>query len=60
MGDVVNISLVGSANQITFPRQMFIGMREQLSPTHLAASTLQNLATLIPAFMITNFFKLNS
>jgi len=38
--EVVVVLFVGSAGQKTLPWQMFIGMREQISPTILAVATL--------------------
>lgn len=38
--EVVVVLFVGSAGQRTLPWQMFIGLREQLSPTILAAATV--------------------
>lgn len=38
--EVVVVLFVGSASQKTLPWQMFIGMREQISPTILAVATL--------------------
>ncbi len=38
--DVVTVLFIGSAEQRTLPRQMFSGIREQISPTITAAATL--------------------
>ena len=38
--EVVIVIFVGSASQKTLPWQMFIGLREQISPTILAVATL--------------------
>ncbi len=38
--EVVVVLLVGSAGQKTLPWQMFIGLREQISPTILAVATI--------------------
>ena len=38
--EVVVVLFVGSANQQTLPWQMFIGLREQISPTILAVATI--------------------
>ena len=38
--EVVVVLFVGSAGQKTLPWQMFIGLREQISPTILAAATI--------------------
>ena len=38
--EVVVVIFVGSANQQTLPWQMFIGLREQISPTILAVATI--------------------
>jgi len=38
--EVVVVIFVGSAAQKTLPWQMFIGLREQISPTILAVATL--------------------
>ncbi len=38
--EVVVVLFVGSAQQQTLPWQMFIGLREQISPTILAAATI--------------------
>ena len=38
--EVVVVIFVGSANQQTLPWQMFTGLREQISPTILAAATV--------------------
>jgi putative spermidine/putrescine transport system permease protein len=38
--EVVVVLFVGSAQQKTLPWQMFIGLREQISPTILAAATI--------------------
>ncbi|HBG98376.1 MAG: ABC transporter permease [Rhodobacteraceae bacterium] len=38
--EVVVVLLVGSAGQKTLPWQMFLGLREQISPTILAAATI--------------------
>ncbi len=38
--EVVVVLFVGSASQKTLPWQMFIGLREQISPTILAAATI--------------------
>jgi putative spermidine/putrescine transport system permease protein len=38
--EVVVVLFVGSAGQKTLPWQMFIGLREQISPTILAAATV--------------------
>ncbi|AML52655.1 ABC transporter permease [Falsihalocynthiibacter arcticus] len=38
--EVVVVLFVGSANQKTLPWQMFIGLREQVSPTILAVATI--------------------
>jgi putative spermidine/putrescine transport system permease protein len=38
--EVVVVLLVGSAGQKTLPWQMFTGLREQISPTILAAATI--------------------
>ncbi len=38
--EVVVVLFVGSANQKTLPWQMFIGLREQISPTILAVATI--------------------
>jgi putative spermidine/putrescine transport system permease protein len=38
--EVVIVLFVGSANQKTLPWQMFIGLREQISPTILAVATI--------------------
>jgi len=38
--EVVVVLFVGSANQKTLPWQMFIGLREQISPTILAVATV--------------------
>lgn len=38
--EVVVVLFVGSANQQTLPWQMFTGLREQISPTILAAATV--------------------
>ena len=38
--EVVVVLFVGSAQQKTLPWQMFIGLREQISPTILAVATM--------------------
>ena len=38
--EVVVVLFVGSAQQKTLPWQMFIGLREQISPTILAVATV--------------------
>ena len=38
--EVVVVLFVGSAGQKTLPWQMFIGLREQISPTILAVASL--------------------
>ena len=45
--EVVVVLFVGSAGQKTLPWQMFIGLREQISPTILAVATLLVLLSII-------------
>ncbi len=45
--EVVIVIFVGSAAQKTLPWQMFIGLREQISPTILAVATLMVLLSII-------------
>jgi putative spermidine/putrescine transport system permease protein len=45
--EVVVVLFVGSAQQQTLPWQMFIGLREQISPTILAAATILVLVSIM-------------
>ena len=38
--EVVVVMFIGSASQKTLPWQMFLGLREQISPTILAVATI--------------------
>ena len=49
--EVIVVLLVGSAGQKTLPWQMFIGLREQISPTILAVATI--LVTISVLLLIT-------
>jgi putative spermidine/putrescine transport system permease protein len=46
LDDVVVAMFVGGPSQLTLPRQMFNGLRENISPTILAAATLLTLVSI--------------
>lgn len=57
--EVVVVLFVGSAGQKTLPWQMFIGLREQISPTILAVATLM-VAVSIVLLTILEFIRRRS
>lgn len=50
--EVVTVLFLGGPDQVTIPRQMWSGIREQISPTLLAAATLLIVIAAVLLFMI--------